>query len=200
MDINLELKDVDNKFIARSKKTCLNKFRYTRQDKINELDDIAGFLIALERVDEAIDLLESVIQIADLDGEDGFWMTEHSRKILSFAYFLNKENGKSDLIKQVFIKYESNRMEKAKRTGNWPFSPLNEDLDYLYEEYEYWKEEYKNETHKYRCQVLVRVIGQALDLIAMWDYLKTLVEASEFDRIFNIVNELTPVLVQEINT
>ena len=63
MKLKLEIKPEDNKFIARSKKTCLNKFRYTRQEKLNEFNNIAGFLISLNRLDEAIDMCHKAIEI-----------------------------------------------------------------------------------------------------------------------------------------
>ena len=135
MEIKLEVKSIDNKFIARSKKTCINKFRYTRQEKLNQFNDIVGFLISLNRIDESIEALESLLKISDLDGDDGIWMTDRSRSMLTYIYLLKNEHRKADEIIKPFVKHAKERMEADDSLIN----PINEDIEYFYSEYEYWK-------------------------------------------------------------
>lgn len=185
-----EIKEEDNKFIKRTKKTLLKNFKISSYNQLDDAVALAVYLVAISRKQEAIDLLESFVHsVESKDDRRDLWGSVGQGVIL-LAYLMGLR-GETEKERQLVQKitnddYQSDRLTKAEF--------LAEDLAEHHENMDYYLEE----THKYRCRILAQEILTFTYYYELLPSFQHQLHSSEKDVITQIISKVYGLLKNEI--
>lgn len=181
----------DQKFLNRTLKTLLNNFKLTSGKQLNNAVLFSVYLIAIGRIQSAIEFLESFVNnLEPVEGDTNIWGAV-GRGVILLAYIYNKKGNlerESELLKRVIDEdIMSDRCSRA--------IYLSEDLA----EYKNIMEHAKNESQKYNCEIVADQILNFIYYYEMWPQFGNDVHGSEKGVIEKIINDSYIALLDAIN-
>ena len=136
-----------HKYLKKFKKSWIKRFRPTRMEENYEGVDLANYLVALNRNEEAIKLLTFITEQIQFNEDYNIWSPTGSAIIL-LASLLRVSESK---------KYE-NTINRIVENDYYAKNRKKEYYDKTIEEYEKVMEEVNTETQKWSCHILSRYL------------------------------------------
>ena len=155
MDLAIKKSEHDNHFLARSKATLLANFKLSNANQVHQAALVANYLVALDRYQEATELLESYVPLLKFqsDRQDIWSLGGQGVVLLSYLY---QKRGDSEKAEELL---DTIRKEDIIEGGLAEF--FAEELEDHDERMQYAA----SESQKYQCEVISQQILSFLYLL-----------------------------------
>ncbi len=177
---------VNDKFLKRNAKSLAKNFKPLNGTQLNKAAIFAVYLVAVERIDDAIILLESFVNdIESVDVQRDIWGSV-GEGIILLAYLYNKNEEyelATNLVKKIVADdIMSDTCSRAEYFAE-DLAEHNELMGYA-----------ASETQKYNCEIIAQQILKFSYYSVMWSYFEHEVHSSEK----NILDKLIQNIYEEL--
>lgn len=195
--LNIIEVDSEPKIIQRMKKSLMKKFRPNSENDIDQAIQLSNYLYAIGEVQQSKDLLYSFLyfKYEDKDENHQHLWASNAQGLVLLAYIELESNNNSQKLKLI------GPVVKEPYKGDVGEGYFKE-LLYDYRHFEWHSVHYRDESHKYRCEILCQEILTFLYWRETWEPIMMVFDAQKFpdelEKIEKIINVAFSLLKEEL--